>query len=248
MNDKNKYGLSRQIPPAVKRAVRQQCGFGCVMCGDAITDYEHVDPEFSEALSHEAKNIALLCPKHHARVTRKFLSKEQVKEAMAKPWCKRKGFSNDVFDFGNMSPLLKFGGVLLKNCPVPIMVGGVPLFKVEKPEAPRAPFLLSGTFVDSNDNQSLSIVKNQWIANASNWDVETSGGKITVREGPGNIHLRLIVELPNTLIVDRLKMSLDGYKFEANSEMLSLTLKDGEILNLTGCICDGAREAGIVFP
>ena len=248
MNDINKHGLSRKIPSDVKRAVRQRCGFGCVICGEGVIDYEHVDPEFSEALSHEAKNIALLCPRHHTKITRKIWSKEKVKKAMADPFCKRQGFSNDFFDFCDRSPVLKFGGVSLKKCPVPIMVGDVPLFKVEKPEATGAPFRLSGTFVDSNGNQSFSIVKNEWMASASNWDVETVGRAITVREGPGNIHLRLVVDLPNTLIVDRLKMSLDGYRFEANSEMLTVTLRDGTSVSFTGLISDGARTAGLFLP
>ena len=32
----NKHGLSRDIPRAVKTVVRRRCGFGCVICGNAI--------------------------------------------------------------------------------------------------------------------------------------------------------------------------------------------------------------------
>ena len=49
----NKHGLPRTIPPDVKRAVRRACGFGCVICGLGIVDYEHVDPTFADALVHD---------------------------------------------------------------------------------------------------------------------------------------------------------------------------------------------------
>ncbi|WP_140145769.1 HNH endonuclease, partial [Vibrio parahaemolyticus] len=81
MSDKNKHGLSRYIPEDVKRKVRQKCGYGCVVCGTAIVEYEHVDPEFSEAKEHDPDKIVLLCSQCHAKVTRKFLSKESIKLA-----------------------------------------------------------------------------------------------------------------------------------------------------------------------
>lgn len=49
----NKHGLSRTIPEPVKREVRQACGFGCVFCGHALVEYEHVDPLFADARLHD---------------------------------------------------------------------------------------------------------------------------------------------------------------------------------------------------
>lgn len=45
----NKYGLKDTISSLVKREVRQRCGFGCVNCGNAVYQYEHLDPTFAEA-------------------------------------------------------------------------------------------------------------------------------------------------------------------------------------------------------
>lgn len=33
----NRHGLSRYIPPNIKRTIRKQCGFGCVVCGVAFS-------------------------------------------------------------------------------------------------------------------------------------------------------------------------------------------------------------------
>lgn len=54
---KNKYGLSRNIPNHIKRAVRQKCGFGCVICGLFICDFDHYAPSFSEAKKHNPDGI-----------------------------------------------------------------------------------------------------------------------------------------------------------------------------------------------
>ena len=59
--NRNQYGLTRTIPEDIKRQVRQACGFGCVCCGLAIATYEHIDPEFHFAESHDPDKMAYLC-------------------------------------------------------------------------------------------------------------------------------------------------------------------------------------------
>lgn len=57
-----------EIPSDIKRAVRKRCGGGCVMCGSAIYDYEHVE-DYNLVKVHDVDNISLLCPKHHRAKT-----------------------------------------------------------------------------------------------------------------------------------------------------------------------------------
>lgn len=237
----NKYGLGRDIPSNIKRNVRQYCGFGCVVCGLGIIEYEHIDPEFHEAKQHEPENIALLCPQCHAKVTRGFLSKETVKLAMTNPICKSQGFTKEVFDFCSGHPTLQFGGMTLNNCPIPIEVAGRPLFKIEKPEVNNGPFRLSGIFCDSNGNETLKILENEWIASTNNWDVEVAGGVITIREAYRKIHLCLKVDPPNRLIVDRLDMNLEGLTFEANGDFLKVKFPDGRTHIFTSCLGDNCQ-------
>ncbi len=89
----NKYGLKRSIPAEVKREVRKRCGFGCVICGNGIDDYEHVDPPFKDAKEHDPNGIALLCPNCHAKKTRGFGSANIVCNALKKPFCFSKGYT-----------------------------------------------------------------------------------------------------------------------------------------------------------
>lgn len=242
----NKYGLSRAIPADVKRKVRQHCGFGCVVCGLGIIQYEHIDPEFHEAHKHESENIALLCPQCHAKVTTGFGSKQKIKLAMTAPFCRRQGFTKEVFDFCGGHPTLQFGGTTLHNCPIPIEVAGCPLFKIEKPEVEGGPFRLSGVFYDSKSKVTLQIVENEWIASSDNWDVEVSGGVIIIREAHGKIHLRLKVAPPNKLIVDRLDMNLGGWEFKANVNFLRVKSPNGTINTFAACIADNC-QVGMSF-
>jgi hypothetical protein len=105
----NKFGLYDEIPDPIKREIRQRCGFGCVICGNAIYEYEHVDPPFSEAKEHNSDHIVLLCGHHHRLVTKGLLSKQTVKEAARRPKCKEKGFSFGPFDIGHAPPVIVLG-------------------------------------------------------------------------------------------------------------------------------------------
>jgi hypothetical protein len=236
----NFYGLSRDIPAEIKRQVRQRDGFGCVICGLGIIQYEHVDPEFKDARQHDPNAIALLCPHCHAKVTTRMWSKDRVKQAMQSPRCRQVGYARDFFDFVNGHPSLQFGGMLLHNCTTPIEVGGRPLFQVKPPEIQGESFLFSGLFTDSKGAVSLQIKDNEWRANAASWDVEIKGPTITVREAHRTVHLVLTVAQPNTIVVEKLDMTLGGLRFEANGNFLGVTFPNGGRSEFTSCIADGA--------
>lgn len=236
----NKYGLSRDIPDPIKRQVRQACGFGCVVCGASIIEYEHVDPEFADATEHDASNITLLCPQCHSKVTRGMWSKRTIKSAMSNPRSKQEGFSNEFFDLGQSHPALAFGGMILRKCSIPIQVRDVPLFQVKAREEFGAPFRLSGHFFNSVGAPSLTIQDNEWKALSSNWDVEVSGKTIIVRDAPGHISLKLKADPPNGLLVEQLDMFVYGYRFIASLETFSFGPLGGGMMSFTNGISDAS--------
>lgn len=242
----NAYGLPRNIPHGVKLAIRQRCGFGCVICGSSIVEYEHVDPEFARARIHDPSRIALLCPMCHSRVTRNYLSKRRVKEAMASPKCRELGFSFSPVDIGDSHPYIKFAGITLKRCNIPIQVRDLPLFQIEPPEDRRAPFRLSAYFFDDANRPSLFIERNEWRAFSSQWDVETTGGSITVRSKPRRICLRLIFDPSDGIIVDRVDMRVLGYRFQGDADDLLVQMPDGGTTSFRRCLADGGH-IGLMF-
>lgn len=242
----NKFGLSRTIPSNIKRQVRQRDGFGCVICGLGIVQYEHVDPEFHNAKIHDPNAIALLCPQCHAKVTNRMWSKSRVKLAMRHPKCKQIGYAREFFDFIDGHPVLHFGGMLLSNCSTPIEVGGHPLFKIDPPEFSGEPFLFSGLFTDSRGDISLQIDNNEWKAYSNSWDVEVKGPTITIREDRQVIHLILKIIQPSTIVVEKLDMALGGLRFQATGDFLRVIFPNGSTSEFTSCIADNCR-VGLSF-
>lgn len=238
MTKRNIYGLPRTIPESVKRQIRQNSGFGCVKCGNGIYTYEHVDPPFYKATAHEADKMTLLCYSCQGKSSSGMLSKESIKAAMLHPFYKARGFSSNFFDVGIKAPYLKFAGVTLTNVTVPIQIGDEILFKLKGPEQVGAPFLFPGTFYNSTGELSLRIVDNVWQANSDNWDVEVTGTTITIREKLGNIHLRLVSDSPNGLIVERLNMYCKGINIIGDKDMLVFVYPNGGRGSFSNCLMD----------
>ncbi|MGA2406468.1 MAG: hypothetical protein ABSF81_06935 [Bacteroidales bacterium] len=244
----NKHGLSRIIPSEVKRQIRQNCGFGCVICGLGIYDYEHVDPEFPEAEMHDPNKMTLLCMQCHGKVSRKMWSKDKVKLAMQDPYCKKSGYSNEYFDFGTNFPTIQFAGSLIQNCSIPILVYGESLFEIKPPEENGAPFRLSGNFYNRQGNDSLKIIDNEWFASTDNWDVEIIGPVITIRESSGNVHLQLTSVPPYGIIVSKLNMKIKNITFEGDKDSLNINYPDGRKRELSGCFMSGFPVALSIGP
>jgi hypothetical protein len=239
MTDTNRHGLSRHIPADVKLAIRQACGFGCVVCGSAIIEYEHIDPPFAWATAHRPENMALLCPQCHSKVTRKFLTKAAVATARANPRCLQQGFASEAFALGVRQPEIVLAGVILRNCPVPMQIHGMPLLKVQAAESPGQPFRLGGTFCNSRGQVSLQIVENEWRPLAANWDFEAVGGQLIVRDERKKVSLRVRMELPERLVVEELDMLLGGYRVIGSPETLEAFHENGSRMSFTGSIMDG---------
>ncbi len=52
----NKHGLKRYIEADIRRKIRHDAGYGCVICGNIFVDYEHIEPEFKDAKNTIQKN------------------------------------------------------------------------------------------------------------------------------------------------------------------------------------------------
>jgi len=220
MQQINRFGLRRPIPEPDKREIRRRCGFGCVICGASIVDYEHVIPTFEDSPTHDVDKIALLCPSHHAEVTRGFMSKNRVMEALADPFCKRAGYSFGALEAGKQHPIIKFASCTFTNCEVPLAVEDDPLIKIEMPEEPGGPYRISASFYDQNSEQSLVIFRNEWKASSDKWDVEVAAGRIIVRSGLREISLQLHFQPGLGISIERLNMRYKTIHFLADAREL----------------------------
>ena len=237
MSTKNKHGLSRSIGSEVKRLIRQQCGFGCVICCSSIWDYEHIDPTFENATWHDAAAMALLCPNHHREVTSGRISKETVASYRKSPCSLNRGEVGSNFDLGAKTPSLQFGGLHIQGCPIPIKVGPDPLFEVKGGEELGSPFRLSGNFYNSKGKLSLKITDNEWkVFSNEVWDLDIKGPVITIRDEKKNISLCLKMDPPNGIIIEKLNMTLKNYTFIGGKDSLSIFRDGNNIGGFKNCL------------
>jgi hypothetical protein len=203
----NKHGLSRPIPAGVARQVRQECGFGCVVCGMALVQYDHFDPPFAEAFAHRAEGIALLCGHCHDKRSRGWLTAAQVAAARAAPRTFKLGSSHEVFNLEVAGPFsIKIGtttyqitsGMKLAD------VNGESALIVEPPEESAAPYQLSAKFRDSRGRIVAEIDRNVWLARPDTWDIECLGTRLIIRSAPGKIWLQICLRPGVGIDIERL--------------------------------------------
>jgi len=245
MTERNQYGLTRNIPSEVARQVRQRDGFGCVICGSAFIQYDHLDPPFAEAQSHEPSGLVLLCGGCHDRRSRGALSVDSVKRAAVSPKCKQSGFSRGAFDLGQPeAPIVWFGNVLLWECETLLVLNGEPVLAIKPPEESGGPFRLTAQFRDSDGKEILSIVDNEWLASSENWDVQVTGPRISVRRAKGDLALVLRATPPKQLFIERISMLHRGIRVECHEGKPTFILPNGAGHSISGAQVTGA-EVGL---
>ena len=168
MTGVNKHGLSRDIPAAVRRTVRQTCGFGCVICGDAFYEYHHVNPPYVDAKIHDADKIVLLCHGCHGKIDAKILSNETVMREAKHPKCLQNNFSHLSMDMGHQKLRVMMGSNSLSNVRALVKVGNETIFNMEPPEEPGGPVRLTAFFYDNLGSEVASIIQNEWRGISTN--------------------------------------------------------------------------------
>jgi len=242
----NQYGLDRRIPAEIRRVVRQRCGFGCVVCASSVFDYEHFNPEFSRARHHLPAGITLLCPGCHAKKTRNLMSARRVREANEAPAALNKRYAFSEIEGSPRRPFVRFAGMQLRNCITPVQIAGFPVLRIEDSEEPGGPYRLSASFFNKLGQPSLFIRKNEWQILADTWDVEVVGSTVTVRQGLGEIALKLMFVPGEGLHVERLEMYCAGFRLSGNAGSFSVNPPGGGIWAFTGGLVDNC-ETGLAL-
>lgn len=186
MPDPNKYGLRRSdLPDPVRRVVRQECGFACVVCGRLGQHYDHFDPEFDEAREHRPEGIALLCATCHQDKTSGRLSNARVGQMRAVAKDKWKDPPWRCHSAGS-KVRLRFGSNLLIGSIVGFTFGPREILRIDAGEDPIEPWLLSGGFAHGA-GEVLRLERNDVVSCSGNWDVHFEGTLLTYRAGLGVI-------------------------------------------------------------
>jgi hypothetical protein len=233
------------IPRAIAREVRQRCGFGCVVCGLPLYDYEHME-EWSVVKRHVATEITLLCNQHHREKTSGLLPIEMVREANADPYNLRAGvsppyplhFAGDTCEttIGSNTftlPALREGETDDRLF-FPLVVDGEALlsFLVESGR-----LLLSLSVYDDFNYLALRIADNQLQYSVRPRDIEFVGRRLTLRTAQKHVLLEMRLEVPNRVVIDR-------GRFLRNGAELLVRPNGVRIESLGGTSFSGTRATG----
>lgn len=203
------------IPEEIKRAVRKRCGYGCVICGVPLYEYDHLIG-WAETQQHVEQEITLLCDRHHREKTNGLLPASKVAADNANPFNLRTGVSppyhlhfqgatecavnlgSNIFWAANQGD-----GTLL----VPVWIDGVPLIAFRFVDQH---LLLTVHIFDEFNNLILHVKDNQLVFAPTPWDIEFVGKRITLREAARKILVEIEFDPPNKVTIPRARLLLNG--------------------------------------
>jgi hypothetical protein len=239
---------SRNIPLPIQREVRQRCGFGCVICGLPLYEYEHME-EWAKVKRHEADEITLLCDQHHREKTAGLLPKEDVFEANANPYNLKEGISKPYnLHFSGKNAEVEIGSNIF-TCEdrgygtqmVPLMIDNTPIIGIILADGH---FLLNIVIFDELNNLILQIKNNQLFYSINPWDVQLVGTKLTIREAHSKILIEFEFKPPNKIKIDRGRFLYNGVEIIVRPKNILLTNNSSFISGCSAHNCHGGLIIG----
>ncbi|MDZ7803163.1 HNH endonuclease signature motif containing protein [Thiohalophilus sp.] len=179
-NSVNKFGLKRYIPSEIRAKIRKDSGFGCVICGCVLIDYEHIDPEFTNAKEHNPDNMTLLCINCHGRVSRKIISKEEVWKAKKDPKGLQDGFVHDLLFVDTEEMNIRIGSLETKNTNIILTLYGKPIIWFEPPYIEGEPSKLCSIFHNDTGKVISYVNRNQFIAYTDSQDIKSESTELAI--------------------------------------------------------------------
>lgn len=216
------------------REVRQRCGFGCVLCGFPIYEYDHI-LGWSKVRRHVATEITLLCDQHHKAKTAGFLPNERVVEGNSRPWNRRADVTKpyDLYYSGNEF-IVKIGPYQFsgtnrgpRTVAEAIRIDGEALIWMALEDGH---FLLNLSVYDCANKLIMKISDNEMVLNTHSWDIEIAGTRLTIREGLAKILFDILFQPPSTVIIKRGRILRNGIE-------LLVTPKWVGLLNSASVLC-----------
>jgi len=235
------------LEEGVKRAVRQRCGFGCVICGSPVYDYDHI--RGYATTGHDADWITLLCPEHHREKTAGRMPQAVAEEANRNP-------HNKSTDSGKAMPLyfsgavfsVEFGSVCVRHTleagaarSTCILVDGMTVVGVRRVEHR---ILVTANLRDSDNQPVLTIRDGELRHSTAVWDVVTEGQGLKIRQAEGDIYLEMRFLPPDRVVISRAKMWANGVLIEVTRDG-DLRFENSQNVFRRGTFVQGGFKVGL---
>lgn len=205
---------SRNIPLPIQREVRQRCGFGCVICGLPLYEYEHMEG-WANVQRHVANEITLLCDKHHKERTNGLVPIQAVIEANTTPHNLKEGVSKPYdLHFSAQQAEIVLGsnsffaqyqgyGTIL----APLVIDTVPIIGFILGDEH---LLLNLVINDEFNQRVLHIKNNQIFYSVGVWDIQLVGRKLIIREQARKILIEINFQPPDKITIERGRFLFNG--------------------------------------
>jgi len=240
---------SRNIPLPIQREVRKRCGFGCVICGFPLYEYDHMK-EWANVHEHIAEDITILCPSHHHEVTVGLLPREKVQIANLKPYNLQTGCCSPLdLHFEGQSCEFSIGGNTFTSSigegdfaqSIPVLIDGVPLvgFVLQDNH-----LLLNVNLFDEFNQSILRIINNQLSYSVSPWDIKLVGRHLTIRERARELFIKMTFVPPNKVIMDQGRLLFNGVEILIYEDHILVTNNNTLISGCTAHNCHGGLIIG----
>jgi trigger factor len=212
----------RDIPLPIQREIRQRCGFGCVMCGNPLYDYHHMEG-WSASRPHIASQITLLCDNHHREATSGLLPKARVLEADSNPHNLKTGQSTaHLLHFSGSQCEVSIGGNLFTarwqgefGEMVPVMIDGTPIIGFS---FDRGFLLLTCQIFDEANNLIMFVRQNQLVYSSAPWDIQFISRTLTIRQAAREILITVTFDPPNRIIIEKARLLRNGVELLIDSD------------------------------
>jgi len=203
------------IPEAVKREVRQRCGFGCVFCGLPFYDYEHME-EWATVKRHVASEMTLLCPNHHREKTNGRISKLDLEMANRHPINLQAEMSPYPFRPHSSSVVVRTGGnsffydTSSDTGMIVLSIRSEPIIWFNFQDGN---LLLNLSLYDRKGKQVVQIRDNQLVYSTDAWDITFVGKTLRIQAEARDTLLELTIDPnENTISLNNGKLRFAGYE------------------------------------
>ncbi|MDI1303675.1 MAG: HNH endonuclease signature motif containing protein [bacterium] len=199
---------SRNIPLPIQRETRKQCGFGCVICGSPLYEYDHII-EWSIVKEHKIENLALLCDKHHKEKTVGLLTRDQVRKYRNTPYNLNVEYSKKYdLHFEGQDFTLQFGDMTFRlenvnstnDFLIPFLINNKQLIGFEIIDDQ---LYFNLVLFDKSGKLLLKIERNRLIYKIEQWDIHFVGRNLKIREGLKRIILDIDFLIPNSVKINK---------------------------------------------
>ena len=239
---------SRNIPLPIQREVRQRCGFGCVVRGMPLYEYEHMEG-WANVHRHVAEEITLLCDQHHREKTSGLLPLAAVRAANDEPFNLKEGTSRPyALHFSGTEALVTIGGNRFTcsdqgygTAMTPVSVDGIPLVALLIADGH---LLLNVVAFNEFNEPVLRIKNNQLLYSTSPWDIQLVGTKLTIREGHGKILIEIRFSPPNEVHVLRGRLLCNGVEVLIRPSHILVTNNASMVSGCSAVNCYGGLIIG----